>query len=132
MRTTWAVVGLMVALAAPAAAQGGGNRGMMNAPKSGQGVLKGITLTADQQKKVDSIWNANAPKREEQMAKMRAMRESGERPDSATRAAMRAARQAQLKVYRDILTPDQQQVFDRNIAEGMQRMGRPSGGASPQ
>lgn len=131
MRTTWAVLGLMVALAAPAAAQGGGNRSM-EGPKSGKGVLQGITLTAAQQAQVDSIWNANAPKREEQMAKMKAMRESGERPDSATRASMRAARQAQLKVYRDILTPDQQKVFDKNIAEGMQRMGRPSGGASPQ
>lgn len=125
MRTTWAVLGLML-VAAPVAAQATGRRSMMDGPKSGEGVLRDITLTADQQARVDSMWKANEPRRNEQMAKMQAMRQGGQRPDSATMAANRAARQAQVREYRNVLTAEQQKVFDKNVAEAMERMG--SGG----
>jgi Spy/CpxP family protein refolding chaperone len=128
---------LAVFTTGPALAQGGQGqgRGMMEAPKSGEGVLKGITLTADQQKKVDSIWKATEPMRMAQMEKMRAMRESGTRPDSATMAAMRAQRQVHVKEYRSLLTADQQKVFDKNLAEMRERKGGRGagpGGPPPQ
>lgn len=139
MRTSIAVLGLVLVMAAPVAAQGGPGgqgqrRGMMEAPKSGEGILKGITLTSDQQKKVDSMWKANEPMRTAQMERMQAMRESGTRPDSATMAAMRAQRQVHLNEYRAMLTADQQKVFDQNVAETRERMGGmgPGAGAPPK
>ena len=139
MRTIGTMLVLAVFTAAPALAQGGPGgqgqrRGMMEAPKSGEGILKGITLTADQQKKVDSMWKANEPMRMAQMEKMQAMRETGTRPDSATMAAMRAQRQVHLNEYRGLLTAEQQKVFDQNVAETRQRMGGmgPGAGAPPQ
>jgi Spy/CpxP family protein refolding chaperone len=122
-----AVLALVMAL--PAAAQGGpgapggARRAMMEAPKSGQGVLEGITLSQEQQEQVDALWKANEGKRNEQMAAMRAMREAGTPPDSASMASMRAARQAQLDEYRKVLTPEQQKVFDQNVAAMRERAG---------
>lgn len=142
MRTIGMMLVLAVAATVPAAAQagaggaggqggGGGRRSMMEAPKSGQGILTGITLNAEQQKKVDELWAKNEPQRQEQMEKMQKMRESGTRPDSATMAANRAARQAQVNQYRAILTPDQQKVFDENVAKMRERMGGPGGPGGP-
>jgi Spy/CpxP family protein refolding chaperone len=138
MRRTFLLAGLLVLLAAPASAQGGGGGGMgrgrmMGPPQSGQGLLQGITLNADQQKKFDSIYNSNSAMRE----KARAMMESGQRPDSATRAQMMAQRDASQKAYRAALTPDQQKIFDKNIAEMQERMrsmggpGGPGGAGGP-
>lgn len=134
MRTIGMALVLAAVMAFPAAAQGGGppRRGMMEAPKSGEGILQGITLTSEQQKKVDSMWAANEPRRNAQMEQMRAMRESGTRPDSATMAANRAMRQAHLNEYRAILAPDQQKVFDENLSKMRARMGGGPGGGQGQ
>ena len=131
------MLGLALVMAAPVAAQGGPGgqgqrRAMMEAPKSGEGILKGITLSADQQKKIDEMWKANEPRRTAQMEMMQKMRDSGERPDSATRAAMRAERQKQVNEYRAVLTPEQQKVFDSNVAEMRGRMQGMGGGAGAQ
>lgn len=130
MRRTFLLAGLLAVLATPAFAQGGGGMGRMGPPTSGQGLLRGITLTADQQKKVDSIWNANASSRE----KMRSMMQSGQRPDSAQRAQMMAEREKTQAAYRGLLTADQQKVFDKNVAEMRERMrgmGGPGGPGGP-
>lgn len=130
MRRTFLLAGLLAVLAAPAFAQGGGGMGggHMGPPKSGQGLLQGITLTADQQKKVDSIFESNAP--------MRAQMQAG--GDSASRARMMPMRDEQMKAYRSVLTAAQQKVFDKNVAEMSGRMhgmggpgGPPSGAGGP-
>ena len=130
MTRSFLVAVRVLALAAPLAAQGGGGgrgpgRGMggeMGPPRSGQGLLKGITLTDAQQKLVDSLYKVNEPIRAQMMENMRKQRESGQRPDSAQMAAMRTIRDAHQKQYRDILTPEQQPVFDQNVAEMQKRM----------
>ena len=131
MRRIFFLSGLLILLATPAFAQGGGGGGggRMGPPKSGQGILQGITLTADQQTQVDSIWKANEPMREQ----MRSQMKPGETPDSAMRAHMMAMRDQQTKAYRAVLTPDQAKTFDKNIAEMRERMrsmGDPSGPAA--
>ena len=101
-------------LAGPLAAQQRGGP-----PQSGKGLLTGIRLTAAQQKRVDSLWVAHTPRRDS----MRAMMQSGQRPDSAQRAAMSAARDENAKEIRVILTPEQQKVFEKNVEEMRARMG---------
>lgn len=81
----------------------------------GYGLFAGITLTAEQQQRVDSIRAAHEPVREA----MQASRQPGQGRDSA-RIAMRTAMQAEMqRAYRAVLTPEQQPVFDRNV----ERMG---------
>ncbi|HEX5634194.1 MAG TPA: Spy/CpxP family protein refolding chaperone [Gemmatimonadales bacterium] len=131
MRRTLLTLALSTLVALPAMAQGGpggGMRGPMGPPQSGQGIFQGITLTETQQQKVDSIWKAYEPQRNEQMEKMRAMRDAGTRPDSATRAEMMAKRQAHWGDMRTVLTPEQQKVFDKNSAEMRERMRGMGGG----
>jgi Spy/CpxP family protein refolding chaperone len=108
----------MVALAAPAAAfaqgggggQGGGGRGM-------QMLMQGITLTDKQKASVDSIGQAFRA----QMPPM----QQGTPPDSATRAKTMEVRQKQYAAIRTVLTPEQQTVFDKNLADMRANAGRP-------
>ena len=73
-------------------------------------ILKGITLTADQQAKLDAIHAKHS-------AAMGPMSPDGTRPDENARAKMRADMEAQYGEIRAILTPDQQKVFDANLEE---------------
>jgi Spy/CpxP family protein refolding chaperone len=85
-----------------------------------QRLLQGITLTAAQQAKVDSITARYA-------AQMPAFT-PGAPPDSATRAKMRDLYQKQDAEIRALLTADQQKVFDTNVDQMRARMGqRPPG-----
>lgn len=110
-------IGLAFGAAAVAGAQspggeGGGGGGF--AGRRMQRLLQGITLTADQQAKVDSI-----------TAKYRAQLPAftpGSPPDSATRAKMRALFGNQDEEIRAVLTPDQQKVWDQNVTEMRNRM----------
>ena len=71
-------------------------------------LFKDLTLTPDQRAKIDSI-----------RARDRAERPAftpGSPPDSAPRRAMRERMRAQLDEIRSVLTPDQQQLWDRNVA----------------
>lgn len=125
MRRTVFLAGLLALLATPAFAQGGGGR-MASPPKSGQGLLQGITLTADQHQEVDSVWQSNAAMREQ----LRAQMQSDQAPDSATRTQMIAMRNQTMKAYRSILSAEQRKVFDQNVAEMRERarqMGGPGG-----
>ena len=104
----------LLTFALPVAAQ----QRMSGPPQSGNGIFTGITLTPDQQKKVDSIYASNQPMRD----KMKAQMESGQKPDSAQMATMRDMRQKAAASYRSVLTADQQPVFDKNLAEMQERM----------
>jgi len=104
----------LLSLALPVAAQ----QRMSGPPQSGTGIFTGITLTAPQQKQVDSIYASNQPMRD----KMKAQMESGQKPDSAQMSMMRDMRQKAAASYRSVLTPDQQTVFDKNLADMQERM----------
>lgn len=112
---------LVLAVAAPTVhAQGGG-------PPGGRGgrmmemMMTGITLDAAQKAKVDSI----VAKHQAEMPPM----QQGQMPDSATRAARREHMMKQQDEIRAVLTPDQQKVFDKNVADMRERMrGRGPGG----
>ena len=73
-------------------------------------LLKGITLTTDQQAKLDAMM----AKHHEARA---AASPDGSRPDAAGRAKMRAEMEKHYGEIRTLLTADQQKVFDANIAE---------------
>ena len=93
--------------------QGGPGRRM-------QALLNGITLTSQQQAAIDSIQGVYQPR-------MRALFTPGSPPDSATRARMTTLRESEDKDIRAVLTPDQQKIFDKNLAAlppmGMGRRG---------
>ena len=111
----------------PQAPPGGGMSGGMRQGGPGrrmQMLLNGITLTTQQQATVDSIEGAYRPR-------MRALFTPGSPPDSTARARMRDLADSENKDIRAILTPDQQKIFDKNVAEmppmGAGRRG-PAGG----
>ena len=118
-----------LALAQNPPAPPGGGMGGMGMRQGGPGrrlqaLFNGITLTAPQQKSVDSIQAAYQPR-------MRAMMTPGSPPDSAARAGMATLRTSEDSAFRAVLTADQQKIFDKNLAAmppfGMGRRG-PSGG----
>lgn len=124
----------MVALAAMclggtasvAAAQGGGmagGRGRMSIIDRLLTQPTAITLTADQQKKVDSLKAAQT----DEMSKLRE-----EMQNSDDRQAVFGKMQEMNKKYEDavraLLTPDQQKTFDANVAAMPQRGRRGGGG----
>ena len=85
-------------------------------------LLRGITLSSDQQQRIDSI-------RAAYRTQMDQMRQSGGDRD-AMRAQMRPMMEKQQADIRAVLTADQQTVFDQNVAEMRSRMqqgGRPGG-----
>jgi len=82
-----------------------------------EGLLRGITLTPAQQAQVDSI-------REHYRSQMPAFT-PGSPPDSATREKMREHFRHMVDDIRAVLTPDQQKVWDRNMAQMSER--RPGG-----
>src|SRR3989449_6528255 len=73
-----------------------------------EGLLRGITLTPAQQAQVDSI-------REHYRSQMPAFT-PGSPPDSATREKMREHFRHMTEDIRAVLTPDQQKVYDKNLA----------------
>lgn len=101
----------------PAGMPGGGMGMRQGGPgRRMQALFNGITLTAAQQKSVDSIQAAYQPR-------MRAMFTPGSPPDSATQARMADLRSGEDRDLRAVLTPDQQKIFDKNL-EAMPQMGR--------
>ena len=74
-----------------------------------QMLFKGITLTPEQQAKVDSIQTYYR----EQMPSFT----PGSPPDSATREKVRGLFRREVADIRAVLTADQQQAFDKNLAE---------------
>ena len=72
-------------------------------------LLKNVTLTPEQQAKVDSIQTHYR----EQMPSFT----PGSPPDSVTREKVRGLFRHQVEDIRAVLTADQQKVFDTNLAE---------------
>lgn len=119
MRTRIAMLSISLVLLAttvagaqsPASGPGGGGG---FGQRRMQRLLQGITLTAEQQAKVDSI-----------TAKYRGQMPAfvpGTPPDSATRAKMRVLYGNQDEEIRALLTPDQQKAWDQNVTEMRNRM----------
>ncbi len=113
-------IALCVASASIAAAQGrpdsapqGQRRGMM-----GGRLLDGITLSDSQQAQMKVI-------REKYMPKLQEIRQAvmatGAPPDSATHAKTMEITASYNAEIRAILTPDQQKVFDKNVADEKER-----------
>ena len=119
----YAVAGIaLCAGATVASAQGGPPAGappmggMQGGPggRSGRGMqmlFEGVTLTADQQTKVDAI---SARYRTEMQALMPNGMQGGP-PDEATRKKMDEMREHQMHDIRELLTGDQRKVFDVNV-----------------
>ena len=105
VRVLLLVLAAVVFVAPAASAQGGGGGGR-GAGRGMAALMANITLTADQQAKVDSI----TAKYREQMMAMR----GGGPPDSTTMAKMRETTNKQYDEIRGVLTEDQQKVFDEN------------------
>ncbi|MEZ4412590.1 MAG: hypothetical protein R2910_06375 [Gemmatimonadales bacterium] len=85
--------------------------------------LQGITLTAAQQAKVDSI----TAKTRAQMPAMT----PGSPPSDADRAKMRSLSMASVQEVRAVLTPEQQAIYDKNVAQMQQMMQQRMQGGPP-
>lgn len=90
--------------------QGRGGRGM-------QALFEGITLTADQQTKVDEI----NTKYRAQMQELMPNGMQGGPPDEGTRKKMDEIREHQTHDVRELLTDDQRKIFDENVATQKKR-----------
>lgn len=105
----------------------GMGRGGPGGARAEQALLRNITLSADQQQRVDSI-------RMRYRSQMDQMRQQSGGDRDAMRGQMRTVMEKQQAEIRDVLTPDQQRQFDQNVADMRSRMerggGRP-GGAPP-
>jgi Spy/CpxP family protein refolding chaperone len=101
----------------------GGRGGPGGGARGEQMLLRGITLSADQQQRIDTI-------RTRYRAQMEQMRQQS----GGDRTQMRATMEKQQAEIRGVLTTDQQVQFDQNVAEmrarAQQGGGRP-GGAPP-
>lgn len=114
MRLHFTVVGLALSalvVAAPKAPA-------QNPPSRGSGrrmeiLFKDITLTPEQQSKIDSIQSHYR----DQMPSFT----PNSPPDSATRERVRALFRHELDDFRAVLTADQQSTFDRNVEAMRQR-----------
>lgn len=99
--------------AVPAAAQGEatgqGQQGQPRQARQNEMLFKDITLTDAQKAQVDSIQAAYRTMMRDQMG-------TGGMQDSATRAKMAELRSKQMADIRKVLTPDQQVIFDKNLA----------------
>ena len=101
---------LVLAVAPMANAQaGGGSGGGRGGARMMEMLFKGIDLTDAEKAQVDSIQTAYR-------AKMPA-RTPGQAPDPSARSAMRENMQKETADLRNVLTADQQKVFDKNVEE---------------
>jgi Spy/CpxP family protein refolding chaperone len=101
---------------------GGGGGGRPNAAQMMERMMTGITLSAEQKTKVDSIVkkyaDANA-----------ALRADQSMDQQARRAKMGENRTKQSEEIKAVLTDDQKKVFEKNMADMASQMG---GGRPPQ
>ena len=100
----------------------GPGRGGPGGFRGDQALLRNITLSADQQLRVDSI-------RARYRTQMEQMRQQSGGDRDAMRGQMRAMMEKQQAEIRAVLTPDQQRQFDQNVADMRARMER--GGGRP-
>jgi Spy/CpxP family protein refolding chaperone len=108
-----------------------GGRGWRRGP--GEGLMKGITLTADQKARLKELRkndrsDASSQQMRKAMADARAARQRGDTAAArsqmeALRPQMQQARERQVAAMRSILTADQQRQFDANLAQWKQHAG---------
>lgn len=116
MKVRFAALAAALALAvaaSPALAQGPGGPGGM-AGRRMAALMNGITLTAQQQARVDSI-----------VASFRAQMPAftpGQGPDSTAMQLRRVLSARQDSTVRAVLTAEQQAIFDQNLQQMPQRM----------
>jgi Spy/CpxP family protein refolding chaperone len=114
-------LGLAATTTLSAQTPGGGPRGSGRLQAM---ALQGITLTPAQQTQIDSI----TAKTRAQMPPMT----PGTPPSDADRQKMMSLSTASLKEVRTVLTPEQQAIYDKNVAQIQQQMQqRMQGGATP-
>jgi Spy/CpxP family protein refolding chaperone len=100
----------------------GGSGGPGGSGRAEQALLRGITLSADQQQRVDAI-----------RARYRSQMEQARQGSGGDRTQMRTMMEKQQAEIRAVLTPDQQVQFDQNAADARaQRGGGRPGGAPPE
>jgi len=128
-----AVAFLLVAASVQVEAQGGGMGGGRGMGGGGGGaemqarqramMFEGITLTEAQTSQVDSIQAATRAKQQEMM--QAAMGGGGDR--QAMMAQMQEMRATELKAIREVLSTEQVELFDKNVAKmpAMGGRGRP-------
>ena len=107
---TAAIAGAQAAAPAPAQQGGGGGRGFNRS-------LNGIELTEAQKAKVAEI---NAKYQPELQAIRESMQGGGDRAAAFTK--MQAVNEKRNPEIRAVLTPDQQAIYDKNLAEQKARM----------
>lgn len=88
-------------------------------------LLQGITLSADQQAKIDSLGK-------KMMADMQALRADSTMDMDARRAKGREMRSKQFEAIKVVLTDDQKKVFEKNVADMQARMQQRGGQRPPQ
>lgn len=112
--------------ASVAAAQGGGMRGGRRGSAIDRWLTQptAITLTADQQKKVDSLKTAMTAEQQKLFEDMR----SGNGDRSEMRSKMMDMQKKYEGAVKAVLTPEQQKTFDANVAAQPQRGRRGGGG----
>ena len=112
----------IVLTATTATAQGGPPGGGQGRPNQMARLMEGITLTADQQAKVDSI---SAASRAEQMKMREEMQASGGQPGPEMMDKMRAISTKRNEAIKGVLTDEQKAIFDKNLANMPQPGQRP-------
>jgi Spy/CpxP family protein refolding chaperone len=113
---------LLVVTTSAASAQDGQRRGGGNRAAA---LLQGITLTAEQQAKVDTLGQKT-------MADMMAMRGDTTMTPEARRAKGNELFAKQAEAIKALLTPEQKTVFEKNWADMQARMQQQGGGRPPQ
>lgn len=122
IRVAALAVALCAGMTSIAAAQGQGDasqQGQAGARRNGGFILKDIQLNDAQTAQVKVIREKYVPK---MMELRKAAAHTGMAPDEQTHAKMMELQNAQTAEIRAILTPDQQKILDRNIAEMKARM----------
>lgn len=115
MRAALLAPALAVLMSSAALAQGGPPGGQGGGERRMQALMQGITLTAEQQARVDSI-------RAQIRAQMPAFT-PGSPPAPEQMQQRRALTVRQDSMIRAVLTAEQQEVFDRNVAAMPRRPG---------
>lgn len=112
----------IVLTASTAMAQGGPPGGGQGRPNMMARLMEGITLTPEQQVKVDSI---NAASRADNMKLREEMQAAGGPPSEELRAKMTAISTKRNDAIKAVLTAEQKAIFEKNLANMPQPGQRP-------
>jgi Spy/CpxP family protein refolding chaperone len=112
---------MLVAATSAASAQDGQRRGGNRAAA----LLQGITLSAEQQAKVDTL-------SQKYMAEMMTLRADTSMAQDARRAKGAEMMTKQMESIKALLTDEQKKVFDKNVQDMQARMQQAGGGRPPQ